>query len=245
MVIIWITFYQLWRSCSFKIWRTLMCNLRCTCISDHMWAHMVSNVISIMSSTTILVGLKNGLTCMFKVFINVCCAFGFEMMIKINGVFKLLGITFWWNPLITWACVDLRLLEHVHLGGGGALDTWTKLSNICMFTFALQLSYAWTHQIVDQTTILKMECHHHWGSQRGHVGLHLHLTIGSLPYDLFSPSFSSTSNIKFLDNIFFLYHGMGLAPSCSCKSLVLVYTYTKSYAQFGKFGPLHSFHSIT
>jgi hypothetical protein len=42
-----------------------------------------------------------------------------------------------------------------------------------------------------------------------------------------------------------LYHGMGLAPSCSCKSLVLVYTYTKSYAQFGKFGPLHSFHSIT
>ncbi len=48
------------------------------------------NVISIMSLTTILVRLTNGLICMFKVIINVCCAFGFGMMILINGVLELL-----------------------------------------------------------------------------------------------------------------------------------------------------------
>jgi len=40
-----------------------------------------SIVISPMSSTTILGGLMNGSTCMFEVFINVCCAFGSGMMI--------------------------------------------------------------------------------------------------------------------------------------------------------------------
>jgi hypothetical protein len=70
-------------------------------------------------------------------------------------------------------------------------------------------------------------------------------TIGSLPYDLFSPPFSLASNIKSSDNIFFLYHAMGLVPSCSRKSLLLMYMYTKSFAQFGKFGPLHSFQGMT
>jgi hypothetical protein len=49
-----------------------------------------SNVISNMLSIAILVGLTSGSTCMSKVFISVCCAFGFGLMIQNNGVFKLL-----------------------------------------------------------------------------------------------------------------------------------------------------------
>ncbi len=40
---------------------------------------------------TIFLGLTNGLICMSKVFINACCAFNFEMTIRPNGVFELLG----------------------------------------------------------------------------------------------------------------------------------------------------------
>jgi hypothetical protein len=45
--------------------------------------------------------------------------------------------------------------------------------------------------------------------------------IGSLPYDLFSPPFSSTSNTKFLDNIFFLYHGMGVSAKLFLQELAI------------------------
>ncbi len=40
-----------------------------------------SNVISPMSSTTILGGLMRGSIYMFEVLFSVCCAFGFEMII--------------------------------------------------------------------------------------------------------------------------------------------------------------------
>jgi hypothetical protein len=50
-----------------------------------------SNVISIMFFTTIFIALMGGLTCMFEVFISVCCVSNFGMTIQTNGVFKLLG----------------------------------------------------------------------------------------------------------------------------------------------------------
>jgi hypothetical protein len=56
--------------------------------------------------------------------------------------------------------------------------------------------------------------------------------MGSLPDDLVSSSFSSTSDIESSNNIFFLYHNMGLALGHSHKSLLLMYMYTKSFAQF-------------
>jgi hypothetical protein len=46
-----------------------------------------SNVISIMSSTTILGGLMSGFTYMFEVFINIYYAFNFKMMIQATGLF--------------------------------------------------------------------------------------------------------------------------------------------------------------
>jgi hypothetical protein len=49
------------------------------------------NVISIMSSTTILRGLMSGSIYMFEVFINIYCAFESKMMIQANGLFELLG----------------------------------------------------------------------------------------------------------------------------------------------------------
>ncbi len=50
-----------------------------------------SNVISPMSSTIILGRLMSGSIYMFEVFINVCCAFDYIMMIQVNGVFELNG----------------------------------------------------------------------------------------------------------------------------------------------------------
>jgi hypothetical protein len=49
---------------------------------------------------------------------------------------------------------------------------------------------------------------------------------------LFSFTLSLTLSIESLDNIFFLYHVMGLAPSHSHKNLLLMYMYTKSSARF-------------
>ncbi len=64
-----------------------MFNSRCTCVGDFICELTFgSNVISIMLSTTILVGLMSGSTYMSKVVINVHCAFGFGMMIQTNGV---------------------------------------------------------------------------------------------------------------------------------------------------------------
>jgi hypothetical protein len=76
-----------------------------------------SNVISIMFFTTIFIALMGGLTCMFEVFISVCCMSNFGMMIQLMVCSSYWGIALPWSPLIAWACVDLGLLEHVHLGG--------------------------------------------------------------------------------------------------------------------------------
>jgi hypothetical protein len=60
-----------------------------------------SNVICIMFLTTRFIELINGSICMSKMFIGVCCASSFKMMILgpiigfigVNGVFELLGVT--------------------------------------------------------------------------------------------------------------------------------------------------------
>ncbi len=67
-----------------------MHNFGCTC---------ESNVICIMFLTTRFIKLIDGSICMSEMFIGVCCAFSFKMMILgpivgficVNGVFELLG----------------------------------------------------------------------------------------------------------------------------------------------------------
>jgi len=58
-----------------------------------------SNVISPMSLATTVGGLMNGSICMSKVFINVCYVFGSRMMIRANGVFKLIRGTISIEPI--------------------------------------------------------------------------------------------------------------------------------------------------
>jgi hypothetical protein len=50
-----------------------------------------SNVISLMSSIIILGGLTSGLICISKVLSSVCYASNFGMMIRVNGVFVVIG----------------------------------------------------------------------------------------------------------------------------------------------------------
>jgi hypothetical protein len=52
--------------------------------------------------------------------------------------------------------------------------------------------------------------------------------MGSLPND----SLLFALDIKSLDNIFFSYHVVGLVPSHSHKSLILMYMYIKFFVQF-------------
>jgi len=49
-----------------------------------------SNVISPISSITILGGLMSGSICMFEVLFSVYCVFDLRMMIQVNGVFALI-----------------------------------------------------------------------------------------------------------------------------------------------------------
>jgi hypothetical protein len=49
-----------------------------------------SNVISPISSITILGGLMSGSICMFEVLFSVYCVFDLKMMIQVNGVFALI-----------------------------------------------------------------------------------------------------------------------------------------------------------
>ncbi len=49
--------------------------------------------------------------------------------------------------------------------------------------------------------------------------------------DSLSFPLSSTLDIKSLNNIFFLYHALGLVPSSFRKNLLLMYMCIKSYAQ--------------
>jgi hypothetical protein len=55
--------------------------------------------------------------------------------------------------------------------------------------------------------------------------------MGSSPNDLILFALSSTLDIESL-NIFFSYHVVGLVPSHSNKSLILMYMYTNFFAQF-------------
>jgi hypothetical protein len=97
----------------------------------------------------------NGSTCMFEVFINVCCASGSGMMIWINGVFELLGGehfygTHWLHGRVfTWDCWNMYNL-------GGCIR---HLNKSCQTMACLDLHHhCQTLELtkpLDHTTILK------------------------------------------------------------------------------------------
>ncbi len=151
---------------------------------------------------------------MFEMFIRVYCAFDFEMMIWANGVFALIGGStsmepidcmdvFWFGAI--WACI----------AWGGALDTWTLLSNNSMFIFTSPMSNLWTCQTIKSNKNLENGISSSWGNSKGSCltssSSSSSNVVGSPLNESFSFAFSSTSNIKFSDNIFFLYHVVGLA----------------------------------
>jgi hypothetical protein len=84
-----------------------------------------------------------GLTCMSKVFINVCCASNSKMMIQVNGVFELLKLNTLMEPN---DCMNICWFGIVgtRTSKGGAWSTWIKLLSIGMFKFALLLLDSWT-----------------------------------------------------------------------------------------------------
>jgi hypothetical protein len=115
-----------------------------------------SNVISSVSSTTILEGLTSGSTRMFEVFINVYCVSSFEMMIQINGVFELQGGTLPWNPIDYMGMCWLGTIGAC-ITWGSASETWIKSSNNGMFRFASPLSNPWTYQTIESNNNLENE----------------------------------------------------------------------------------------
>ncbi len=106
-----------------------------------------SNVISPMSSTTILGRLTNGSIYMSKVLFSVYCAFNSKMMIWINVVFVLI------KGSISMEFIDCKDVFSLGAIGactawGGALDIWTLSFNNGMFKFASPLLEPWTYQTI-------------------------------------------------------------------------------------------------
>jgi hypothetical protein len=76
-----------------------MCNLGALVLVAICGPIFGSNVISIMSSTTILGVLMSGSTYIFEALINIYRAFNFRMMIQANGPFELLGGSTFIEPI--------------------------------------------------------------------------------------------------------------------------------------------------
>ncbi len=97
---------------------TLMVIFGCTC---------ESNVICIMFFITRFVELINGSICMSKMFIGVCCASSFKMMIlgpivgfiRVNGIFGLSGVNTMMEPIDYMGMCWSLTIEECTSGGGG------------------------------------------------------------------------------------------------------------------------------
>jgi len=142
---------------------------------------------------------------MSKVFINV--SFVSKMIFHINGW----GVPLPWNPLIAWVCVDLEFLEHVHPRGCirhlniiiNYKHVWICITTVKWLNLAnyqiKQQSWKWNVVFIKE---FKGSCWS-WSSFD---------TMGLLPNDLLSSTFSSTLDIESLDNTFFLYNATRLVP---------------------------------
>ncbi len=199
-----------------------MHNLGCTYINGCMWAHMWFQCNIHYVLTIIFIELMCGLTCMFELFINVCCASNFEMMIQVNGVFELLKVNTSMEPN---DCMNICWFGIVGActSKGGAWSTWIKLSSIGMFIFTLLLSDSWTCQTIELNNNLENKMFCHQGIQRHHVGLHPYLTF--VQWQTFICTFIKIGHWIFRQYIFFIpCHGVG-ARSILQKLVINVYVH--------------------
>jgi len=101
-----------------------------------------------------------------------------------------------------------------------------------MFRFASPLLNPWTYQTNELDNNLENRMSLSLGNSKGSCltssSSNSYDTMGSLP----NYSLLFVVDIESLDNIFFSYHVVGLVPSHSHKSLILMYMYTKFFGQF-------------
>jgi hypothetical protein len=79
-----------------------------------------SNVISLKSSITILGGLTSGSICMFEMLFSVYCAFGYGMMIRITGVFAVIGRSISMEFIDCMDVFSLRAIKACTFWGGAS-----------------------------------------------------------------------------------------------------------------------------